>query len=147
MAATRHFTFQKRGVLTNQKLFFDEITPSLLIGRFLNSVFYKVINCLVLEGAINVFILFIFFNMWVKGCLLKSCSILCIVSAFYEFYSLMTILYLSPLLISCQNKTLRLQNTMRSCDEKKNIVYISNLNNECSLPNCIGNRSFHLGFS
>lgn len=109
------------------------------------SIFYNVINCLALEGAINVFILFILFNMWVKECLLKPWYILCFVLAFYESYSLMTNLYLRLLLLSCQNKTLRHQNTMSSNDEKRNIVYISNLNNKCSLPNCIGNRSFHLG--
>lgn len=57
----------------------------------------------------------------------------------------MTNLYTTPLLICCQNKALWSHNTIRASYEK-NIVYISNLNNKCVLPNCFGNRPFHLGF-
>lgn len=54
------------------------------------SILFKVMNFLPLLDAINLFVLLIFFNMWVKDCLLKLWCILCFVVAVYEFYSLMT---------------------------------------------------------
>ena len=57
----------KARCLEESKIFFSTVTNvatlMLLIKTFSISVFYNMINWLAFEGEINVFILFIFFNM------------------------------------------------------------------------------------